>query len=260
MEDPAKGEDATLDAFHRGAFWLVQPARRGHRAGTDAMLVAAAVPSGFRGNVADLGAGAGAAGLAVAARCPEARVMLVDNSAEMLGFARQSLERCENAAIAPRVSLLAADVTLSGEKRTASGLEPGTFDFVLMNPPFNATLDRASDDVLRRAAHVMDETMFSDWLRTAAAILKPRGGLALIARPASLDAIIQAAHGRFGAIELVSVHPRAGADAIRIIVRARKGSRGGIAIRPSLVMHDEGSRFSERAEALANGRASLFDD
>ncbi|MER2636111.1 MAG: methyltransferase, partial [Rhizobiaceae bacterium] len=38
---------STLDAFHRGRFWLVQPDRRGHRAGTDAMMLAAAVPSGF---------------------------------------------------------------------------------------------------------------------------------------------------------------------------------------------------------------------
>ncbi|RWH47878.1 MAG: methyltransferase, partial [Mesorhizobium sp.] len=34
----------TVDAFHRGRFWLVQP-RQGHRAGMDAMMLAAAVPS-----------------------------------------------------------------------------------------------------------------------------------------------------------------------------------------------------------------------
>ncbi|MER2534685.1 MAG: hypothetical protein ABTQ31_05920, partial [Rhizobiaceae bacterium] len=45
---------STLDAFHRGRFWLVQPDRRGHRAGTDAMMLAAAVPSGFGGRLADL--------------------------------------------------------------------------------------------------------------------------------------------------------------------------------------------------------------
>ena len=51
----------TIDAFHRGNFWLVQPRGKGHRAGMDAMMLAAAVPSHFAGRLADFGAGAGAA-------------------------------------------------------------------------------------------------------------------------------------------------------------------------------------------------------
>jgi tRNA1(Val) A37 N6-methylase TrmN6 len=72
----------TLDAFHRGDFWLVQPKGAGHRAGVDAMMLAAAVPASFAGKLADFGAGAGAAGLAVASRCPKAEVVLVENSAD----------------------------------------------------------------------------------------------------------------------------------------------------------------------------------
>ncbi len=32
----------TIDAFHRGAFYIVQPKGRGHRSGMDAMLLAVA--------------------------------------------------------------------------------------------------------------------------------------------------------------------------------------------------------------------------
>src|SRR5690606_25555249 len=71
------------DAFHRGGFYLVQPLR-GHRAGSVAMMLAAAVPSGFSGRLADLGAGAGAAGLAVASRCPGAHVVLIEREAGMV--------------------------------------------------------------------------------------------------------------------------------------------------------------------------------
>jgi tRNA1(Val) A37 N6-methylase TrmN6 len=70
----------TLDAFHRGRFHLLQPAERGHRAGMDAMMLAAAVPSAFAGRLADFGAGAGAAGLAVLSRCAGARALLVERS------------------------------------------------------------------------------------------------------------------------------------------------------------------------------------
>ncbi len=87
----------TLDAFHRGDFWLVQPKGTGHRAGVDAMILAAAVPSAFVGRLADFGAGAGAAGLAVASRCRKATAVLVENAAEMAHFrsadARPSEER-----------------------------------------------------------------------------------------------------------------------------------------------------------------------
>ncbi|TGV74768.1 methyltransferase, partial [Mesorhizobium sp. M00.F.Ca.ET.158.01.1.1] len=73
----------TVDAFHRGRFWLVQPKHGGHRAGMDAMMLAASVPSSFGGRLADFGAGAGAAGLAVLSRCPGAQAVLVERAPEM---------------------------------------------------------------------------------------------------------------------------------------------------------------------------------
>jgi len=138
---PGDMADATIDAFHRGAFFLAQPAGRGHRAGLDAMILAGAVPTGFAGNLADLGAGAGAAGLAVAARCPDARVVLVERDAEMAAYARRSLALPQNAAFRGRAGVLVADVTLSGEARAAAGLCDRAFDFAIMNPPFNAPAD-----------------------------------------------------------------------------------------------------------------------
>lgn len=255
----AAPDDApTQDAFHRGRFVLVQP-RRGHRAGLDAMLLAAAVPGGFSGRLADLGAGVGAAGLAVAARCPGAEVLLVEREAEMVAHARLTLAHAANAAFRGRVGLLAADVTLAGAARRAAGLADNAFDFAVMNPPFNERADRASPDALRRAAHVMESGVFESWLRTAGAILKPRGTAALIARPQSLDEILAALRGRFGGAALLPVHPRADEPAIRIVVRAVRGSRAALALHPPLVLHDgDGSGFSVRAEAAINGLAALF--
>jgi len=257
---PGDMADATIDAFHRGAFFLAQPAGRGHRAGLDAMILAGAVPTDFAGNLADLGAGAGAAGLAVAARCPDARVVLVERDAEMAAYARRSLALPQNAALRGRADVLAADVTLSGEARAAAGLCDRAFDFAIMNPPFNAPADRASFDDLKKRAHVMPPDMFGQWIRTAAAIVRPGGFLALIARPASLEAILSALAGRFGEASIVPIHPRAEEDAIRIVLRARHGSRGGPALCPPLVLHDDGNALTSRADAICNGTASLFGD
>lgn len=256
MDDPS----STLDAFHRGAFWLVQP-KKGHRAGTDAMMLAAAVPSGFAGHLADLGAGAGAAGLAVAARCPQARVTLVERDPGMADHARRTLAHGANASIAARAAVLVADVTLTGRARLAAGLADGVYDFAIMNPPFNEASDRRSPDDLRSNAHVMEDGLFERWLRTAAAIVRPRGGVALIARPRSLPAILAALERRFGNAQIVPVLPRPDEAAIRIVVRAVRGSRAALSLMPPLVVHaDAGERFSARAEAVNNGRASLFGD
>lgn len=251
----------TKDAFHRGKFWLIQPAARGHRAGMDAMMLAAAVPSGFSGRLADLGAGAGAAGLAVASRCPASHVILVERAPEMAACAELTLALEENRQLRDRASVLTADVALSGKARRAAGLEDASFDFAIMNPPFNALHDRSTPDELKRQAHVMEDELFERWIRTAAAIVKARGGLALIARPSLLPAILAALKGRFGSAAIKPIHPHPDAPAIRIVLRATRGSRGALSLAPPLVLHErESDRFTAHADAINNGRASLFGD
>lgn len=261
MSSDAGGTDFTLDAFHRGAFWLVQPKGAGHRAGMDAMMLAAAVPSAFAGRLADFGAGAGAAGLAVASRCPAATVVLAENAAAMLAFAQRTLAHPQNLHLSDRVSIMAADVSLAGKARSTAGLADSAFDFVIMNPPFNAGHDRPTPDELKRGAHVMPDGLFEEWLRSAAAIVKPRGGVAIIARPQSIADILAALGGRFGKVEILPVHPRPDLAAIRIVVRAVRASRAGLSLMPPLFLHEAGSdRFTARADDINNGRASLFGD
>ena len=251
----------TVDAFHRGRFWLVQPKGAGHRAGADALILASAVPGDFSGRLADFGAGAGAAALAVAARCTMAEVCLVEQSPEMLHFAEMTLAHPHNAGLKGRATLLAADVSLAGEARERAGLARDSFDFVIMNPPFNAAGDRPSPDPVKREAHVMPDGMFDSWIKSAAAVVRPRGGLAIVARPVSLQPILAALAGRFGDAEIVPVHAREHESAIRIVVRARRAARGSLALNPPLVLHEAlGDGFSPRAGAILDGEASLFGD
>lgn len=248
----------TVDAFHRGRFHLVQPKGKGHRAGMDAMLLAALVDASGAVRVADLGAGAGAAGMAVAARLEGAEVVLYERATEMAAYACKSLALAENEPIRARVSVVEADVTLKGRARVAAGLPDDAFDHVIMNPPFNDAGDRRTPDALKAEAHAMTQGLFEDWIRTAGAILKPGGQLSLIARPQSLAEIIDACGRRFGGLEITALHPRPREDAVRILVSAIKGSRARLRLRPGLVMHDgEGHAFSAFVDDLNNGRAAL---
>ncbi len=250
----------TVDAFHRGAFWLVQPRDTGHRAGMDALMLAAAVPATFAGRLADFGAGAGAAGLAVASRCRQAKVLLVELTPEMARFAKATIAHPGNEQLSGRASVLVADVGLSGKARAEAGLADASLDFVIMNPPFNPAHHRQTSDALKRQAHVMEDGLFASWLRSASAVVKPRGGMAIIVRPEQLAEILTALDGRFGKAEIVPVHPRADAAAIRVIVRAIRASRAPLTLCPPLVLRDAGDSFSQRADDISNGRASLFGD
>ncbi|WP_245408323.1 tRNA1(Val) (adenine(37)-N6)-methyltransferase [Zhengella mangrovi] len=253
--------DFTIDAFHRGEFWLRQPARRGHRAGMDAMMLAAALPSGFAGRIADLGAGAGAAGLAAISRCRDAEVVLFERSAEMAAHGRETLALEQNAWLRARAAMVEADVTLRGKARAEAGLTDNGFDAVLMNPPFNAGHDRRTPDDLKAEAHVMADGLIEAWVRTAAAITRTRGLVALILRPDAIGEALAALDGRFGALEIKPIHPRADMAAIRLVIRGTRASRKRLTFAPPLFLHEAGSdRFSELADGINNGRASLFGD
>ncbi|MBR0556778.1 tRNA1(Val) (adenine(37)-N6)-methyltransferase [Ciceribacter sp. L1K23] len=258
MVVPAPAIAETVDAFHRGRFYLVQPSGRGHRAGMDAMLLASLVDASGPIRVADLGAGAGAAGLAVVSRLSSASAVLFERSPEMAEFARKSLVLPENAGLADRASVIEADVTLTGKARNDAGLVDDSFHHVIMNPPFNDAADRAAPDRLRAEAHAMTGDLFESWIRTAGAIMIPGGQLSLIARPQSIAEILGACARRFGGIEITPLHPRPGENAVRILLTAIKGSRARLQLRPPLVMHDDPSShsFSAFVDDLNNGRAA----
>ncbi|MGJ8571821.1 MAG: tRNA1(Val) (adenine(37)-N6)-methyltransferase [Hoeflea sp.] len=248
----------TVDAFHNGGFFLVQPSESGHRAGMDAMLLAATVPDGATGVLADLGAGAGAAGLAAINRLPNLSAVLVERAPVMVDCARRSLGLSENAHLTARASVIRADVSLNGNQRRDAGLADYSFDHVILNPPFNSGSDRKTPDALKAEAHAMEtDDLFERWLRTAAAILKPGGQVSIIARPESMAEIATALGKRFGGIEITPVIPRSGCDAIRILVTAIKGSRARMSLRDRILVHQgPGHELSERMNDLTNGRAA----
>lgn len=251
--------ELTTDSFHRGKFALVQPLKGGHRAGIDAMLLASCVANNFDGTVADLGSGAGAAALAVLSRCPDANASMFEMSDLMLDCARQTLIHSDNVNLKSRAAIFKADITANGEARLRSGLEPNSFDWVIANPPFNESDDRRSPHSERSFAHVMDGKTIELWSRTAASIAKPNAYFSIIVRPQSIGEILAGFMGRFGALRITPVHARENEDAIRILVTGKKGSRKKLEITAPLILHeDQGRDFTPRADALINGKQSLY--
>jgi tRNA1(Val) A37 N6-methylase TrmN6 len=243
----------TLDAIS-GLGLRLRQMRAGHRVGLDAVLLAAAAASSAPPRrIVDVGAGVGAVGLALARRFPEAHVDLVEIDAASAALAR------ENAALnglAARVVVV--DVTAPAMRR-AAGLTDGASDLVATNPPFlQAGAARVSPDPARARAHALDGVDgLAAWLRASLALLAPGGRFAMIHRPDALPAIHAALAGRLGDIAVRPVHPRAGEDAIRVLVTGTKGSRAPLRLQPGLTLHEGDGRATVAAQAIHEGRATL---
>jgi tRNA1(Val) A37 N6-methylase TrmN6 len=224
---------AEPDSLFGGRLRLFQPARGAHRAGTDAVLLARLLepPPGAR--VCDLGAGSGAVGLAYG--LGGARATLVEREPEMAALARR------NAALnGVEAAVIETDLLASAAARRAAGLEPESQDVVVTNPPFfeggSQPSRRLTPNALRGAAHDFGPGDLDTWIRTAAWLLRPGGQLGLIHRADALPSCLAALGRRFGGISVRPVHARPARPAIRILVRALKGSRAPFGLLPPLVL------------------------
>jgi tRNA1(Val) A37 N6-methylase TrmN6 len=244
--------DATEDALLGGRVRLLQPVK-GHRAGTDAVLLAAAVVVRPGERVVDVGAGTGAVGLMVATAMPLADVVLVERDSRLAALCAR------NAALnglSPAV--MEVDV-LDARARRIAGLLPESADLVITNPPFlEEGRARVSPDESRAAAHMLPPGGLEAWLRACSNLVKPQGRLALIHRPDRLGECLSALGRGFGGIALRFVHPAADRPAIRFVLVAIKASRAPLSVAPPLVLHDGQGGFTAEAEALHRGGARLF--
>jgi len=250
MADPAL--DITEDAFVGGQLFLRQ-LKSGHRAGHDAVLLAAATAARPGDRVADLGAGVGVAGLAVARRVAGIDLVLVEIDATLAGLARAN---ATSNAIAADVIVL--DVETEASDFAAAGLAADSVDAVLMNPPFNdPARHRRSPDDARGIAHVATETTLANWVHAARRILKSRGALTLIWRADGITEVLAALDRGFGGLEILPIHGDARQPANRLLLRAIKGGRAPTQIHPALMLNDESGLPNKRVQEILAGKGTL---
>ncbi|HLL27964.1 MAG TPA: methyltransferase [Xanthobacteraceae bacterium] len=245
---PSGAADTTDDAVLGGRLRLLQPAT-GHRAGHDAILLAAAAPAAK--HAVDLGAGVGTAGLALLARGVAERVALVEIDAELAGLARENAKRNGHE---KRAEIIVADIRKLARDKSPVSLS----DLVIANPPFNDPVRRnISPDAGRRRAHAAADSELDPWLAAAERMLEAGGRLVFIHRPEAIETMLASLAGRFGAVEIIPIFPRPAAAAIRVIVRAIKGRRTPLSFRPGLVLNDAEGRPTAEAEAILRNAAPL---
>lgn len=241
--------DTTEDALLGGALRFFQP-RRGYRVAIDPVLLAAAVAAAPGETVLDAGTGSGAAALCLLRRMPACRVTGLERDPDLVALARTN---------AAANGMTERFCVCRGDLLARPGpLRPGTFDHVMTNPPYHpGHAATAPETSTKRSAHLADADL-ADWVAACLRYLRPNGRLTLIHRADRLDWIVAALAGRAGDMTLCPLWPTAAAAAAkRIIVAARKSSRGPARLFRGLVLHEADGRFTPQAEAVLRHGAAI---
>ncbi len=241
----------TDDWFLDARLLLRQPAR-GHRIGTDALLLAAATPAA--GRVCDLGSGIGAVGLALR-MAGASSVVMVERDADFAACAGHNIAMAQQETT---TTLVTVDLFDRKAVLKEAALADQGFDAVATNPPYDQVLrGRKSPSKLKQTAHAMQGGDLADWLTMAVRLLKDGGHLTLIHRADRLTDVLAAMPRRAGGIVIRPVQPKTDSAATRILVAATAGSRAPLILLPPLVLHTMDGGFTPEGEALHKGRAAL---
>lgn len=244
---------ATTDDHVLGGRLLLRQPASGHRAGHDAILLAAATSARPGQRVVDFGAGVGTAGLAVARRVAGVSLALIEINPDVADLARHNADA--NGLAADVVTL---DLASHAAAFAAAGLPPDSADVILTNPPFNdPARHRASPDKAREIAHVATEDTLATWIHAARRVLKSQGVLTMIWRADGIADVLASLDRGFGSLLLMPVHGDASAPAIRILVRAVKGGKAPAAIHPGIALRDAKGAPDAHIQQILAGHAAL---
>jgi len=252
-ETPKTSQAISQDDFLGGAIRLYQPTE-GYRIATDTVFLAASIRYDPNERILDMGCGTGGILSCLLARTKgqgENNIFHgIELQSELLDLARQNAR--ENG-FGERIDYFAGDIA-----RPPGDCAPNSYHHVITNPPYlkenGAT---ASPFASKARAHMAGPVGLGAWVGLCLRMLRPLGHITLVQRADRMDDIIAALHGKAGDIIIFPLWSTAGRDARRVIIQARKGARGNIALKPGLIVHTSEGRFTPEAEAILRHGAAL---
>ncbi|SFR32152.1 tRNA1(Val) (adenine(37)-N6)-methyltransferase [Litoreibacter janthinus] len=242
-------DELTHDAFLGGKLHLWQP-RKGYRAATDPVLLAASCPAKPGQTVLELGCGVGTASLCLHTRVP------VKLTGIELQSAYAALARRNSAEVGTSMDVIEADLA-----HLPADIRARSFDHVLLNPPYygpgTASPDQGRDTALR------EQTPLAAWIDAALRRAGPKGCVTVIHLAERVGDLIELLNSRAGLIEIKPIASRAGKPARRVLLRAHKGRAARSILHNPLVLHDgathlsDGDDYSEEATRILRHGCSL---
>jgi len=235
----------TEDSVYQGRVRLVQP-EQGFRAGTDSLLLAAALACRPGGEALEIGCGCGGALLPAAFRMPEIHLTGVEMVSATVILARRG------------VILNGFDGRVDVAEGEASAWvrdHENRFDLVFANPPYFEP-GRISAPGEGKAEAYLESLDLTGWIKAMVFAAKPRAPVIMIHRAAELARILTGFDRQTGEVTVLPIASKPGEDARRVLVRGRKRlKRGPLRLLPTLVLHQSDGSASPALEAVRRGEA-----
>ena len=250
--EPFAEADLTRDAFLGGRLTLLQP-RVGYRAGIDPVLLAASVPARPGETVLELGCGAAPALCCLGTRVDGPELTGLELQPGYADLARRNLRECG----------LRGAVHVGDVSDPPAALRARRFDRVLFNPPYFEPGSRSPAPDSGREIALAGPAPLRDWIDTAARRLVPGGTCHAVLRSERLPALLTAAAGRLGSVEVLPLLPRAGRSPRLVLFRGVKGGRAPFRLHAGLILHvgarhdADGDDYSAEVSGILRDGAAL---
>jgi tRNA1(Val) A37 N6-methylase TrmN6 len=231
----------SVERFLNGRVIARQP-EDGFRAGTDAVMLAAAVPEGA--NALELGAGSGAASLCLATRLSDMTITGLEIDP---GLVRLANDNAAANGMQNRVRFVQADIF------DPPAAVRRDYDCVLTNPPFHGEGQVSPQP--ERARAKMDRGALGGWLAAGLKRTISGGTLTAILRADRLNEALAALPPT--GVSVLPLWPKKDAAAKRVLIQVRKGSRAAFCLLPGLILHEDSGAYTGEANGILRGETAL---
>ena len=240
----------TEDDFFGGKLKLRQP-QKGYRAGSDALLLAAALPK-IEGKMLEVGAGVCTPSICYLSRVFEAGFTPKITAVELFDDITQLAEyNIKQNGFNAQIKLLNIDIFDSAASHEAAGLLPDSFDHIFSNPPFfDPTKNKTSSDDYKALAHTISQGGLERWLVFMVRLLKNKSSLTIIYPMEQLYRVLKILENRVGDISIIPIFSKPNAPATRFLLQGKKGSRGPFKMLQSITLRNADGSVTKLADAI----------
>ena len=256
LNDMTEIAGISQDDFLGGAIKLYQP-EEGYRIATDTVFLAASIKYDSKDRILDMGAGTGGILSCLVARTEQMAsggiFHGIEMQQELLNIAKRNAR--ENS-LDNYIEYFSGNIASPPESCV-----PNSYHHVVTNPPYlKKNGSTASPYETKAVAHMDGQFELEKWIHLCLRMIKPLGYLTLVHRADRLDDIIAALHGKAGDIIVYPLWSTKGKEARRVIIQARKGGKGILALKSGLIVHTSDGTFTPEAEAILRHGAALNID
>ena len=239
----------TDDDFLNGLVQLRQP-KKGYRAGSDALLLAASLPA-IEGKMLEVGAGVATPSICYLARVAgvvRPTLTAIEKFSDVAELAQYNVQQNE---LEAQINILNVDIFDSAAGHEKRGLMPDSFDHVFSNPPFfDPAKGKTSQDDYKALAHSIKHDDLQRWLIFMVRVLKNKAFMSIIYPMEHLYTVLKILENRVGDMRIRPIFSIYDAPATRFLLQAKKGSRAPLKMLPDLVLRHDDGQVTDFAEGV----------